>query len=128
MVPPCGVNLIALLSRFQMTCWRRSGSASTAIGSRREVERQGDALLRRHGAYAVHGVHHDSCEFAGTSIDREGTGLETGKVEQVADELSLRLGVAIDLADRAAQGGHCVGRGIAQEQLRKTYDAVEWAA
>ena len=102
-LPPAGVNLIALESRFQTTCCRRPGSPEIgpACGSSTFSSRMRLASARRpHGlerrldeGRRLHRLH----------VEAHLAGGDAGHVEQVLDQLGLRARVALDHLHRPQQ-------------------------
>ena len=103
-VPPRGVNLIAFESRFQITCWSRSGSPQTAAEpstrSRRRARRPSPpppaarprARPRRRRRAQI-----------GFELEPQLAGDDARDVEDVLDELGLRPRVALDGLERPAE-------------------------
>ena len=94
--PPLGVNLTALESRFQTTCWSRAASPVTGAGERIEHLMDADALgvgCRQHGG---EGGLDDLGKVQPLDVEAEVAGDDAGDVEQVVDELGLGLRIPLD--------------------------------
>ena len=124
-MPPFGVNLTALVSRFQTTCCSRSGSPDTGPGVRI------DACLRSRMPLASAAGRTDSTaastiggELDPLHVEPDLAGDDPVHVEQVLDQLRLRARVALDrLEARGAVSASSASR--AQQDLGPAEDRVE---
>ena len=99
--PPLGVNLIALVSRFQTTCCRRELSALTMSFAGTQDGLQPDPLGLRRRRGGVHRRLDDVRERNLVQIQPQLAGHDPAQVQQVVDELHLRARVAVDHLDSA---------------------------
>jgi hypothetical protein len=94
--PPGGVNLTALASRFQTTCWSRSGSPRDLPDRRRHVGDEPDLLGLGGGAHDVQRRLHDRPDRGRDDAEPELAGADPADVEQVLNQLRLRPHVPLD--------------------------------
>ncbi len=126
MLPPVGVNLSALLSRFQTICSSRTGSASiaAAAGSSCQVQRQ--LALRRIDlqiasqtrAIVLGAV--DAC-----AVQAQLAGAQARQIEQVVDDLGLTEHGAPDHVGRLRHRRRLARCGQSQQQLGIHEDQVQ---
>src|SRR4051794_6552407 len=93
--PPRGVNLIALLSRFQTTCWRRTGSPLTRPAPS-SCSRSLMPLASAAGRTESMASWATGGQVDGLDVQPELAGDDPADVQQVVDELCLRHGVPLD--------------------------------
>src|SRR5262249_15863131 len=108
--PEAGVNLSALLSRFETICCRRTGSPRTPPpraprrprpGRERRAPRWWPAPLARGGRpEGAHRRFDDVGQIRRLHVEPELPGDHAGDVEQILDHLLLRQRAPLDAVDR----------------------------
>ena len=96
-LPPFGVNLTALLSRFQNTCCRRAGIAGHDDARRVEERFPAARLLpapRARSESSAPSTIVDQRDLL--DIEPEAPGHDAAQVEQVVDQAHLRARIALD--------------------------------
>ena len=121
--PPGSVNLIAFESRFQTTCWSRSGVAQHPGRVGLDRRSHGDALGGRGRRDDVNRGERDSREIDGPQFQPQLAAHHPRHVEHVVDQPHLRERVAIDHLKRAFE--HRRLDRAAEEDLRPPQHSVE---
>jgi hypothetical protein len=121
--PPAGVNFTAFVMRFQTTCWSLSSSPRDDPELRVEIGHDLDPLRVGRRARRVDGGADDGGEVHGRVVDADLARDDARDVEDVLDELSLRLRVPVDDLEPL---GEPPGVGLASaEQPRPAEDGLE---
>ena len=126
--PPRGVNFTALARRFHATCWSLSASAHVQIDASSAERARATPLLSAEKRTTSSAARTTATTSVRTTRSVQLARDDAAHVEQVVDNLGLRLGVALDDADRApGQLGRHV-RALPTEHARPAQDGGEGGA